>query len=795
MRPLTLKLFRDLLRLRGQALTIALVVMAGVASWVGLRSTFESLSEARDAYYERQSFGDMFADCVRAPVSLVPRIEEIEGVSRVSATVVAPIRFRPKERATPGGAESPAIGALIGLPPGGPSVDIPRLMRGRAPDPTSEDEALLLDAFAEAHSISVGDSVTVVVSGSERTLRVVGTAAAPEYLFAIAPGDMTGDAKRFGVAWINLDAARKLTDLPGAFNHVSLALAPNSAQDDATTEVREKLDALLLPYGGAGSYPRAEQPSNRGLEQELVQLRSMAMVMPIIFLGVAAFLLNAVLARLVALERPEIAALRALGYTGVEVAVHYLQLVLTISIVGAFAGTALGAWLGRAMINLYAQYFHFPDPPFRLEVGVVATGVLTSVGAATVGGLFSAYRIVRLPPAEAMRPPAPEVFRMGLLDRMGLSRLLSPANKMVLRQVTRAKARVALSVTGLGFAIAINVMARFNGDILDAFMTLMFSESMREDVAVSFRAPVDPSAVHSIASLPGVLRAEPLRTTPVEVVYGQVKKRRALVCHAPDDTLRRFVDRYGHEVPVPRFGIALDDLTASQLGVQIGDHVSVHALEGRRRTSEVPVEVIYDGMTSLEAHTSFVVAEAITGEVGLSGVAVTTDQAREAALVARLDDAPNVFSVTRRSELLARFEALTGETMTTMTLLLTFFASVIAIGVVYNDARILLSSQSRELASLRVLGLTRAEVSHVLLGQVAVEVALAIVPGVLLGDAGARAIASTADPELYRFPVVISPGTYVASVLVVIGAAIVSALLVRRRIDHLDLVSVLKTRD
>jgi putative ABC transport system permease protein len=321
-KPLTRKLLRDLLRLRGQALTIALVVMAGVASWVSLRATFESLTNARESYYERQSFADVFADCSRAPAALLPRLQVIDGVTRVTETALAPIRMRMPQSTTP------PTGVLVGLKPGGPTVDIPRVMSGRLPQPGSTEEGTVLDAFAKAHSLQRGDFIDVVVAGSERRIRVVGTAVSPEYLFAIAPGDMTGDEKRFGVIWMDLDAVRKLENLPAAFNHVSLSLSPSANE----TQVIAEVDALLAPYGGVGAFGRSEQPSNRMLSQELTQLRGMALITPSIFLAVAAFLLNAVLGRLITLERPEIAALRALGYTGREVALHYLQLVLAITI-------------------------------------------------------------------------------------------------------------------------------------------------------------------------------------------------------------------------------------------------------------------------------------------------------------------------------------------------------------------------------------------------------------------------------------------------------------------------------
>jgi putative ABC transport system permease protein len=129
------------------------------------------------------------------------------------------------------------------------------------------------------------------------------------------------------------------------------------------------------------------------------------------------------------------------------------------------------------------------------------------------------------------------------------------------------------------------------------------------------------------------------------------------------------------------------------------------------------------------------------------------------------------------------------------TLILTLFAAIIASGVVYNNARIALSTRSRDLASLRVLGFRRGEISAILLGELAIQVVIAILPGMYLGRLLCEQMMAGADPEMYRFPVVVSARTYAFAALVTLGASLASALVVRSRLDHLDLIGVLKSRD
>jgi putative ABC transport system permease protein len=778
------KLARDLWRMRGQVLTIALVVMTGVASWVSTRATYDSLVLARDAYYEQQRFGDVFAECRHAPASVIDHLERIPSVTGVTATVIEPIVFQTDDPVRP-------TGVVLGVEVSAPvSVNAPRIKSGRLPAGGATDEAMLLESFATARGVRLGDEVRFTVLGVERRARVVGTAVSPEFLFALQAGEMAADSRQFGVLFMDLEAVRTLTARGGAINHVALSIGPGQSPK----VVADAVDALLAPWGGVGATLRADQPSNRVLDQELGQLTGMALIVPAIFLAVAAFLLHTVLDRMVALERAEIAALRALGFSGLEIARHYLELTLAIAVVGAIFGVGLGAWLGSLMMDLYADYFHFPDPPFTVPASVVAVGVLVTLAAASAGALSSALRVARLPPAEAMRPKVPTFVRRSALERLGVS-FGSPAARLVVRELSRRPGRVLLSAVGLSFAIAINVIGRFNGDVLESFMVDQFSGAMREDVSVTLRRTTDAAGLATIEAIPGVLRAEPLRAAPVELESGRVKRKRSLVGHPDGAELRRLVDRHGAPVAIPEHGVALDDTTAEALGVGPGDVITLRSLEGRRLTRRVRVAAVFDALTALEVHADLAEVERLTAEPGISAVLLSVEPGRTAEVRRRLYQLPEVLGVSERAELIARFLALTGATMTTMVLILTAFAAVIAVGVVYNDARITLSAQARELATLRVLGFSRREVSRLILAQIAVVVGLAVVPGLLLGRAGVELVASSVDPELYRFAVVVSPATYLASVAVVVAAASVSALMVRRRIAHLDLVEVLKTRD
>jgi putative ABC transport system permease protein len=780
------KLLRDLVQLRGQVITIALVVAAGVASWVCLRSAYASLDLARDAYFERQRLGDVFVHLERAPLSLADRIEAIDGVTavypRLVETASLPIEGMPE----------PALAQLVSIPDEGlPPMNGLDLVEGRLPDPAHADEALLLEQFASRRGIRVGASLPAVMEGRLRTLRIVGIAMSPEFVFAVAPGAMTVE-ETFTVIWMRESALAAPYRMEGAFDDAVVRLQPGASEPDVIAAI----DRLLAPYGTNGAIPRRLQSSAYFVDGELVQLEAMATVSPLIFLGVAAFLLHVVLARLVHLQRGEIAVLKAIGYTDLEVGSQYVKLVLAIVAAGSLLGVAAGAWLGSGMIDLYAEYFRFPGRTYRLTPDVVAIGVLVSAAAAGVGALGSVRHIARLPPAEAMQPPAPGRYRATWLSRGAIARLFETSGRMVLRELERRPLRALVSSVGIAMAIAILVVGRFAHDGLENLIETQFQLAMREDLAVSFASPRPERAVRELGHLPGVERAEGIRTVAARARVGPRSRDIALIGHAPDHRLRALVDSGGREVSIPADGVLVTSKLAEILGARTGDDLSLSLLEGDRATRSVHVAGLVAEPYGLFVHGSAETVRALLREEPrVSSAVLRVDPRAMADVQERLRDLPQVIGVTRRQGIVDSFRQQSGRSMATMTLILSIFAVIVSIGVVYNNARIALSVRERELASLRVLGFTRGEVSAILLGELGAHLALAIPIGLAVGTWLSHLVMATVDAERYRMPVVVSAQTYAFAVTVAIVAGVASALLVRRRLDRLDLVAVLKSRE
>jgi putative ABC transport system permease protein len=787
MRALNRKLLRDLWHLRGQAMAIALVIGCGVATVVMSFGTMFSLDETGAAYYERYRFAHVFAHLKRAPEDLVPRLAAIPGVRWVETRIVEHVTLDIS------GMDEPATGRLVSVPERGrPLLNDLALRRGRWISPDHPDEVVASEALAEAHGFGPGDKIAATINGHRRSLRIVGVALSPEYIYSIGPGVLIPDDRSFGVLWMGREALAAAFDLEGAFNDVSLSLDRSAS----TPEVIARLDTLLAPYGGIGAYDRDDHVSHAYLSAELDQLRNMGRIAPPIFLAVAAFLLNTVLSRLIDTEREQIGLLKAFGYSNLTVGWHYQKLALLVVALGVAFGFLGGAWLGRGLTELYTQFFHMPFLHYAPGVGVFAAAALVSVAAAVLGTFGAVRRAAALAPAVAMAPPAPPRYRRGVLDRICPPGLIGEPTRMVLRHIGRWPGRAALTTLGIALSVSILVASFFFYDAIDHLVDTYFHHTQRQDVTLTLVEPQTREVVNEFRRMPGVLTVEPYRAVDSRLRFGHRKQRVAITGLEPAPDLRRMLDKGLRPARPPEEGLVLSTKLAELLGAGRGDKITVEVLEGRRPVREIAIAGLVEEYIGTPAYMDNRALNRLLEEGPMvSGAYLLVDGKKAGALYRQLKDTPMVAGVALQTAALTAFNETMAETMNIMITFYVLFSSLIAVGVVYNSARIAMSERGRELASLRVLGFTRFEVSYILLGELTVLTLLALPLGCILGYSLAAFFAWSLDTDLYRVPLVVQPSTYGASALVVVIASIAAALIVRRRIDRLDLVAVLKTRE
>ena len=786
--PLDRKLLRDLGRMKGQVVAVSLVMACGLAMMIMTRSLILTLESTRAGYYQEYAMADIFATLKRAPLAVADQLTKLPGVATVETRVVVEVTLDLP------GQSAPSSGHIISLPENGEPQKLNRvfLRSGRFPRPDDRREVVLGESFAEANGLRPGDSLVAVINGRRETLRICGIGLSPEFVFEARAGETLPNHKRFSVIWMNYRALAVAYNLDGAFNDVCIDLAPGAPAGP----VIQEMDRLLAPYGAGGAITRKEQASAQRLDDELRVLHSLSFAYPLVFLSVAAFMVNAVLSRIVRLQREQIAQLKALGYSSRQVGIHYLKFVLVIGMLGTVIGGVGGRLLGGKLVNLYTLFFRFPALIFQMDYSALCVALIISMGASVLGVLTVVWQAVKLPPAEAMRPEPPADFKPSLFERIGLTRFFSPVFRMALRNIERRPWQAAFTCCGLALATGLMVLPGAMSDSIDHLLTFQWNSAQRQDVTVFLTEAAGGKGFHDLEHLPGVIRAEPVRSVGVRLKYGQHQRKLAVTGVARGADLSRQMDENERPLVIPESGLLMSRKLAEVLGAQVGDEVRIEVLEGRRPAVDVPIRGLVTDFAGVAAYMDIDALRRILKEgETVNGAFLTVDQLRWNDFMREVKDTPRASFVMVKRDQLAAFRETTGASMGILRKLYFVLAVVVAFGVVYNSARIALSERSRELATLRVVGLTLAEVRGVLVGELAILVLLALPGGLLFGRGLALFIMSSFSTETVRLPIMINASTYSVAVIVVLTAAVSSFGVVSRMLSKLDLVGVLKARD
>lgn len=787
MKQLQRKLLRELMRLKGQMLAVAAVVACGISVFVSMSSVKHSLEVSRQRYYNSYRFADVFVQVKRAPEFYRETVSRIPGVASVSTRITADVTLDVP------GLDEPATARLVSIPDyRTPMLNDLFLKKGRYIEPGKPDEVIASKPFLEANHLVPGDRISAVINGRKRSLLIVGMGLSPEYIYEVQPGSFFPDKRRFGIFWMGRSSLESALDMSGAFNDLSLTLAHGASEKD----VIMRLDTLFKRYGSLGAYGRSEQLSDRFIVDEIKQVGIQITFLPVVFLAVAVFLLNIVLRRIVATQRDQIAVLKAIGYSNEDVGLHYLGFAMIPTAFGAVVGTLLGAWLGRGLMNIYADFYNFAELVYYFRFEDVALSVLLSFAAAIFGALGAVRKAVQLPPAEAMRPDSPVLYKPGIFDRESLRKKIPVSLRIIVRNLERCPWKAALSVLMTSLSVAILIAGRYTYDSLDRMIQVEFTRKHREDVTVIFNNPMPPSVRYTIASLDGVLEHEYYREEPVKMRFGHRIRRQSIKGMESAEGLQRLVDKANRQCSLPPDGILLTSTLATLLGVGPGDKLQIEFLQGRQRHAELLVSGTIDEILGLSAYMNLGALNRLAGDGGaLNAAYLRLDQAKAGKLYTTFKGMPGVSGIMMLKAMKESFDELIAQSMNTSTVILTSFACVLAFAVVYNGARISLSERARELTSLRVLGMTKGEISFILLGEQALLTSAAIPLGFLIGIGLSALLAHALSSELYRLPLVFSAFNFLFAFVVIVLVSFVSALLVRKRLTELDLVEVLKTRE
>lgn len=778
------KVVRDLSRMKGQALAVALVMACGLTMLTMARSLIHSLETTRRTYYEGHRFADVFAHLKRAPNSVADRIAGLDGVAGVQTGIAVEVTL------DLAGIDEPASGTVRSLPDfGEPELNRLFLRAGRWLDRGSTGEVLVGEAFAEANQLMPGSTVAMLLNGRRQEFRIAGIVLSPEFIFESRPGAVLPEHRTYGIFWMPYREVAKAFNLYGAFNHVSVTLAPGASERG----VIAGLDLVLKPYGGGGAYGRADHPSHIRVSDEIRVLQTLSIGFPVVFLSVAAFMTNAVLSRLLALQREQIAVLKAFGFTDRQIVVHYLKFASVMVVAGTAMGTAGGILLSHRLVVMYRMFFRFPDLHVIYDRSALMWAIGVAGFAALVGVFGAVRRAARLPPAEAMRPEPPARYKPALVERTGIGHWLSHTFRIAVRNLERRPMQAFFTIAGLSLATGILIVPNGFRDSVKQILGVQWDVIEREDISIGLFEPAGLKVRDHLRQLPGVRTIEPFRSAGVRLRFGHRSRQLAIRGLAVGGEHTRVVNKQMREVPLSGDGLVISAKLAEVLQAKVGDELIVEVLEGKRQTRTVRLLGLAEDLAGVAAYMPMPALNRFLGEGDvMTGASFTVDPALRADFLRELKGIPRVSWVAIKESLRENFRKTTAASINLIQSIYLVFATVVAFGVVYNNARISLAERARELATLRVIGFSQREVGSVLVTELVILSLIAIPIGLLLGTGLATAIVGLVNTETVRLPLVLKPSNYAFATLTVTVASGCCIGLVLRQLRRLDLISALK---
>lgn len=792
MKILLRKLFRTIWKTKGQFFAMVAVVALGITMYIAMTTALYNLTRSQETFYRGNNFADYFFHVVRAPQEITRQIEAINGVVKATGRIQkdVPILKDNGER---------AIARLTSYPlPMDKEVNRLQVQEGRlfTANPTSGEIEVLLDPqYTQANEVSKGQHVVIVAEGKKVFLSVTGTATSPEFIYAMKDAaSIIPEPKVFGIVMIPLNQAQQVLNMSGQINQVVVKLAPGADEE----EIASRIKTLLEPYGNLADYPRKQQLSHAMLQAELDGLAASSRFLPVMFLGVAAAIQIVLLRRMIKTQRLQIGIMKALGFSNWGVMLHYTSYALSITMLGAVLGTFFGLMMASLLSHTYTLYFNLPEAIGGVNLEAVFFSFLLSALVGSLSGLSASRQVLKIRPAEAMRSEPPRSGGKTALEKWGwLWHRLGATWKMTLRTLSRNKVRFAVVLAGMVAAIGMLLIAFFGNDSIDYMLERHFYQEIHYDCLLRFAGPVNENELLNITRLEGVNRAEPLMELPVKLHFQGRSDDDLLLGLQPRTTLKAIYDANDRLVAVPEEGLVINQLRAKKLGLEVGDIVEVETLLGLgpTHTAELKVVGINKQLVGSESYCSLQQANRLLGEGQvITAAMLKVDPGLQDSLHNALNEMSGITSVLNRQKELDNFQAMMGS-MIYFTGIMSIFALVLGFAIVYNAAVLSFSERSREMATLRVLGFTAAEISGLLFKETMLQSALGILVGLPVGRLMIESYVNSVSTDLYSMPVVIYPSTYLYAGLGGIIFIMVGHFFAVRGVKTLDLVEVLKSRE
>lgn len=779
------KLIRDLWQIKGQFISVLVVVIIGVMFYTGINAGYRNLSGASEKYYSDYRFADLWATFYKAPESVEQKAQALPFVKMATGRVVQDVNI--------GISGQNAVIRLITLPDVKKDIvnDIV-IQSGKYFSDADSNQCLVEEGFFKAHGLKEGDYIYPVINGNEVKLKVIGSVISPEYVYALKDAsELVADYNKFGIVFVKKSFGQAVLGLDGMVN--SLGMTVKEGTDIG--KAKDDIEKLFREYGVTAVTDRDAQVSYKLVSEKMKGYQSLGTAFPVIFFIVAAVIIFITMGRMVENQRVQIGVLKAFGFSDLQVLVHYLSFSALIAILGSVIGSILGVFLGKGFTGLINQYFVFPNPQAKMYPDLVIPASLLTLFFCLLAGYNSCKRAFAIMPSEAMRPRSPMKGRKILIERIGiLWRNLEYTWKMILRNIFRYKRRALLTSIGVIFATAITVFALGEKNSMDHLVAQQYTNIQNYDIKVSFTRFMSKEELNTIRGISHVVKLEPVVETGVELSNGWRKKDTGFTALIDNPQMYRAADKEGNPVRLPHNGILIPDKLARALDVKPGDMVSIKSFLPGREKKEVPVKGIIAQYLGTSAYSSMDSVNLILGEGGIANsVVLKIDSASsEKQVIDALKKMPAVGSVQSKTEAMNNLVSNLGA-MTSAIGFMIFLASVLSVAVIYNIATISIFERQRELAMMKVLGFKDSEVRRLVFNENYLITLFGILIGLPLGSLLGGSMMASYESDAYTFPFLVGGRSYVLAAILIIGFTAIANFILMKKISRIGMVEVLKS--
>lgn len=791
-RALDRKLIRDLFRTKGLLLAITSIIAVGVMCYVTLQSAYHNLNGAKQDYYRQCRMADFWIDVKKVPLPELADLEDVPGITEIHPRIHFPVTVDLEH------VPHPINGAVLSLPDQRRrTINDIVLLRGGYFTDNRNNEVIVNEAFANAHGLKTGEWIRLLMNNRHQELLITGTAISSEFTYLLGPGAVVPDADHFGVFYVKQTFAEDVFNFQGASNQIVGLL--DAAARQRPDEVLRRAERVLNDYGVFAATPRNRQASNQYLSGEIRGLGAFAHVLPVIFLAVAAVVLNVLMTRLARTQRVVVGTLKALGYTDWQVFGHFLKFGLSVGIAGAILGSLLGYLLATGMTAVYRLFFEFPNLQSEFYPYIHAIGLAVSLLCAALGSLNGARSVLRLQPAEAMRPEPPGRGAAVWMERVpAFWSILNSRWRMTLRSIVRHKIRTAAAV----FAAAMGAGLLTNGFMMleaqNYLIDFQFQRVVRSDIDIALKGERGEAALVELRQIPGVDYVEPTFNLSCTLVHGPYRRKGAITGLVPGARLTVPRNQQGLPIRVPDVGLVMNRRLAGILHLRRGDLVTVEPVQGERRPVEATVAKITDGYLGLTVYADQRYLHRLVGEqFAMNGaqLLVTRDPGQLDQLYHEVKQLPKVQSVTRRWEMIQSLNDTILKNQLIFIGVILMFAGVIFLGSIANASLVTLAERQREVATLAAMGYTPWEIGGLFLRETLTTNLVGVLLGFPIGYLLVTLTARAYESDLMRLPVVSAPWIWLGTFVTAIGFVLVAHSFVQWKIHRMDYLESLKSQE